>query len=102
MSDTIIRGASAFIASLSANEQAMRILLEEMPRDPCPAIIEAARQFYADPLSSLRYKKPLLEMHKESGSDDTYGAWIASVPKPGDVAACANYRPKKQQISGRF
>lgn len=73
------------------------IILEESPRDRCPAIIEAARQFYAEPLPDLRYKKPLLEMYKDSGTDETYGEWVAGVTKPGDVAACVNYKPKKQQ-----
>lgn len=102
MSDDILKGGSAFIAAYSSSEYARRMLFDEIPVDFCHAIIEAARQFYAEPVSSLKYKKPLLEMHRESGSDETYGNWVSSVPKPGDVAACANYRPKKQNLLAKF
>ncbi len=68
----------------------------ELEEHPCAAIMQAAKKYYAEPITKLEYKKPLLDMYKDEATDVPFGHWVADVPRPGDVAGCAKYKPKNR------
>lgn len=67
--------------------------------DPCQAIIKSAEQYYKVPLKNLQLKQPLHVLYAAEEREETLGDFIASVPKPGEVAGCLkikkgrNYEP---------
>ena len=72
------------------------IMLLDEEIQPCAEIIKRAEQYYKKPVKDLKLKAPLEKLYLEADTDEPIGQWVTNVPKPGDVAACANFKsPKK-------
>lgn len=72
------------------------LILEEPT--PCQLIMQAAAQYYEQPVANLKLKAPLTELYAASESDKPFGQWVSNVPRPGDVAGCVNKKLPKGRL----
>ena len=55
---------------------------------PCQQIMQAAAQYYAEPVKELKLKAPIEVLYAMADVDEPIGQWVANVPRPGDIAGC--------------